>query len=64
MSVPRGQQISTPTKNKLISQFLQQKAKEKEDTPKHSSPTTSIRTSTRTATASPTVEDDDVVILD
>ena len=62
MSVPRGQQISTPTKNKLISQFLQQKGKEKEDTPQHSSPTTSTRL--RTATASPTVEDDDVVILD
>ena len=63
MSVPRGQQISTPTKNKLISQFLQQKGKEKEDTPQHSSSSTTS-TRLRTATTSPTVEDDDIVILD
>lgn len=62
MSVARGQQISTPAKNKLISQFLQQKDKDKRDTQIHSSPTTSIQL--RTATVSPTVEDDDVVILD
>ncbi|XP_065362804.1 chromatin assembly factor 1 subunit A [Calliphora vicina] len=57
MSVARGQQIPTPAKNKLISQFLQQKSK---DDLKQTSPSTS-RSKTVT---SPQVEDDDVVILD
>ncbi|KAM7349437.1 chromatin assembly factor 1, p180 subunit [Cochliomyia hominivorax] len=59
MSVGRGQQIPTPAKNKLISQFLQQKSKDNEM--KSSSPTIASRSKTVT---SPEVEDDDVVILD
>ncbi|XP_037811592.1 chromatin assembly factor 1 subunit A [Lucilia sericata] len=59
MSVARGQQIPTPAKNKLISQFLQQKGKD--NAKPSSSPTTTSRSKT---VISPQVEDDDVVILD
>lgn len=59
MSVARGQQISTPAKNKLISQFLQ---KGKDNT-NSTSPSSSATTRSKTVTP-PQVEDDDVVILD
>ncbi|XP_073833920.1 chromatin assembly factor 1, p180 subunit [Musca autumnalis] len=66
MSVARGQQVSTPAKNKLISQFLQ-----KGNTSKQSSPNSTKRNSIATSSSSTVVnggdvadDDDDVVILD
>ncbi|XP_013113213.2 chromatin assembly factor 1 subunit A [Stomoxys calcitrans] len=56
MSVGRGQQISTPAKNKLISQFLQKG--------NNNIKRSSNSASKTNASSPPTVVDDDVVIID
>ncbi|XP_075159165.1 chromatin assembly factor 1, p180 subunit [Haematobia irritans] len=56
MSVGRGQQISTPAKNKLISQFLRKG--------NHNDTVSASPTRKTNGSSSPMADDDDVVILD